>query len=970
MLQRFICIFVTSILISTGFGQGAKEDLRSPPQITIHSDIDTIKSIVLREMATDKSTTLLRESPSQLLFKRVPDGGKAFLGQVMNGGNTPYNLVTFTLTSRQDDVQVSLDTNIAVTDQNGVERITGTANTNKKYREQVLQTLASWKNTAEAMPRNVSPKPVEVSVPSKNPLPQTTANTLVFSSSRDGNQEVYLLDLTTRRQVNLTQSSASDDSYPRFSPDGQKIAFSTNRNGKWQTFLMNRDGSNQRLLTDGGYADWSPDGQSLVFGLSQNGHDEIFSINANGTGRPKQLTFMGKETVHPAWSPDGKKIAFASEKERNRQIYVMNTDGSNLVRLMTNNWYDDYPAWSPDSKQIAFASERDSHNSSKLEIYVINADGTSIRRLTNHPADDRHPAWYPDGKRIVFASDRDGSRDIFSIRVDGTGDVAKLVSAFGNDEHPFWLKTSRSPNPPEPQVVDKRVPAVIHRTLAQQLVRDNKISKECASETNDPIDLVSVEVEDLNDDNLPEYFVMGVVWCTASSSRQNAWYYRKTSIGYEMLLFIAQFENTELLPTKTNGYHDLAITEKSGFDHFERTIYRFNGRQYQANRASSPAVPITVDRTFKVDTTAAGDGHSVCKVEFRNQNGGSTVLLNELSIRDDKSVSTFTSSNLNGSKTSVFGKVKVGQKWINTFDGGHRANTEGDMLIEQMWGTLHPQSCINPNNPTQQQKAKALAGKLEAYINAERAKNSTQQTASLQQNQAQGASPVPGSVNNQPPSSTPANTTPQRNHSDPQPVNPVVKVVDQIAIKQALDLFSWASRRGSATDIFDDQDLIVGSSEIKVRRGVLFGDKQNCMEISQYSDREGYLMNQFEEAFYTLMIKKGWATAAKHSTRKGQVCGLTASPQLKNYASGKGWEQSGNDLVARVKFGYNLTKVVSIKRQTGLGSNNGYIVVIKINPWIEPDFQPLMSLLSFRDELHFYFEKVNGGFRFSGIMGD
>lgn len=284
--------------------------------------------------------------------------------------------------------------------------------------------------------------------PSASATPISQSNYLVFSSQRDNNQEVYLLDLTTGLATNLSQSGG-DDGYPRCSPDGQRIAFATNRDGYWEIYLMNRDGSGQQNLTknrDGnGYMDWSPDGRSLAFASTRNGerNNEIYTIRVDGSGL-RRLTYNPAEDVHPTWSPDGRKIAFASERDGNRQIYVMNTDGTNLTRLMTNRWYDDYPMWSPDGKQIAFASDRDSGSSDRLDIYVVNADGSNVRRITSHPADDRHPAWSPDGSLIAFASNRDGDRDIFVVRPDGTG-VKKVFSSHGNDEHPYWCGSLSQP---------------------------------------------------------------------------------------------------------------------------------------------------------------------------------------------------------------------------------------------------------------------------------------------------------------------------------------------------------------------------------------------------------------------------------------------------------------------------------------------------------------------------------------------
>ena len=279
--------------------------------------------------------------------------------------------------------------------------------------------------------------------PTPTPRPVTTGTSsgvIAFSSERDGNQEVYLLDLATGMQTNLTKNPA-DDGYPKWSADRQRIAFSTNRDGKWQVYMMNRDGTGQRNLTkdphDTGYVDWSPDGRSLLFASSKYGpKDEIFISSADGSN-VKRLTNDPAEDVHPVWSPDGGKIAFASERDGNRQIYVMNVDGTNPIRLNRNRWYDDYPSWSPNGSQLAFASDRDSQDSNKLDIYVMNADGSNVRRVIADPRNDLHPTWSPDGKMLAFSSDRFGDRDILIVNKDGTG-VRRVVSSPGNDEHPHW----------------------------------------------------------------------------------------------------------------------------------------------------------------------------------------------------------------------------------------------------------------------------------------------------------------------------------------------------------------------------------------------------------------------------------------------------------------------------------------------------------------------------------------------------
>lgn len=332
-------------------------------------------------------------------------------------------------------------------------------------------------NTSRTLPhalaiyaRNTAPTAAHPDISTIPRLPSndgSLSGRIVFSSRRDGNQEVYSLDLAAGRQTNLTRNRA-DDGYPRWSPFGDRIAFATNRDGNWEIYSMNKDGTGQINLTtnaaDDGYLDWSADGELLVFASNRNDSraNDILSMRADGSIVTKLITSQG-EDVHPVWSPWRTDVAFASERDGNRQIYILDSSSNHVTRLMSNSSYDDYPAWSADGTRIAFASDRDSGSSNRLDIYVAtiehpsrwyNIEGkrtlvrvlgewnvTSVMRVVSHPSDDRHPTWSPDGKMLAFVSDRDGDRDIFAINADGTG-LKKIVGARRDDEHPHWVSDS------------------------------------------------------------------------------------------------------------------------------------------------------------------------------------------------------------------------------------------------------------------------------------------------------------------------------------------------------------------------------------------------------------------------------------------------------------------------------------------------------------------------------------------------
>lgn len=234
---------------------------------------------------------------------------------------------------------------------------------------------------------------------------------LAFASGRDGNAEVYVMNVAgslnadqCAAQTNLTENPTAFDSEPAWSPDGTKLAFERQRepDGPREIYVMNADGSLPTPLTNNGAfnADpaWSPDGTKLAFASNRDGNFEIYTMNADQSGEPKRLTENGAFDGHPAWSPDGMKLAFESEREHDgkhdREIYVMSADGEVDGRAPTNltnyEFFDGEPIWSPDGMKLAFARELSDGN---FEVFVMNSDGSSPTNLTRNPSFDFEPDW-------------------------------------------------------------------------------------------------------------------------------------------------------------------------------------------------------------------------------------------------------------------------------------------------------------------------------------------------------------------------------------------------------------------------------------------------------------------------------------------------------------------------------------------------------------------------------------------------
>jgi Tol biopolymer transport system component len=245
------------------------------------------------------------------------------------------------------------------------------------------------------------------------PTPGTGSSQIAFTSQRDGHAQIYLMASDGSSQVNISKNKFND-SQPAWSPDGTQLAFVSERDGNGEICVMNVDGSNQRCLTNQATADKKPN--------------------------PKL-----PRDYEPTWARDGQHIAFVSTRTGTADIWAMNVDGSNQLDLTQSAANNDQPAWSPDLKSIAFVSTRDGN----AEICVMDASGFNQRCLTNERTpnkkpdktkpDDTHPSWSPDSQRIAFVSTRERTRNrqVFVMNADGSNPV-NVTKKISTDDLPAW----------------------------------------------------------------------------------------------------------------------------------------------------------------------------------------------------------------------------------------------------------------------------------------------------------------------------------------------------------------------------------------------------------------------------------------------------------------------------------------------------------------------------------------------------
>ena len=271
---------------------------------------------------------------------------------------------------------------------------------------------------------------------------------IAFSSNRDGDPEIYVMDPDGGNVRQITHNEgpcdhvcSDEDSQPAWSPYGTRIAFTSNRDDNVNIYVVNADGSGVERLTFGFGAFspvWSPDGEMIAF---SDLHD-LFVMRADGTGLT-QLPDNGLLWSDvSSWSPDGAQIAFdgwGTDGEFDSEIYIMNADGTKVTQITNNDAQDIGAVWSPDGTRFAFYSNRDGD----FEIFVMNRDGSNPTQLTFNDAWDGTPAWSPDGTRLVFVRDF----EIFVMNADGSS-IKQITNSGGRviqNIHPSWSQTAELP---------------------------------------------------------------------------------------------------------------------------------------------------------------------------------------------------------------------------------------------------------------------------------------------------------------------------------------------------------------------------------------------------------------------------------------------------------------------------------------------------------------------------------------------
>ena len=179
---------------------------------------------------------------------------------------------------------------------------------------------------------------------------------------------------------------------------------------------------------------FSPDGNRIAFMSQRDGNSEIYVMNRNGSN-VRRLTNSAGADCCPTWSPTGTQIAFTSDRSGSAQIWVMDADGLNQRRLTFGESNADKATWSPAPfNEIAYAGQ----SGPGYDIRIYDVASGQTRTLTDGVGTNESPTFSPTGRHLAFMSTRQGKQHIFIIGRDGRG--LRQITRTGNNTYPNWSR--------------------------------------------------------------------------------------------------------------------------------------------------------------------------------------------------------------------------------------------------------------------------------------------------------------------------------------------------------------------------------------------------------------------------------------------------------------------------------------------------------------------------------------------------
>jgi eukaryotic-like serine/threonine-protein kinase len=314
-------------------------------------------------------------------------------------------------------------------------------------------------NTANVVTTETLPPTLEVTpTPDNTPIPAATSlgggsGQIVFASTRSGTSQLYLVNADGTGLAQLTDIERGA-CQPSWSPDGLQLVFISPCGGRGEFFetiynesslyIINADGTGLKQLTPSPGSDfepaWSPDGDRIAFTSVRDGFRQIYSLDVNSL----DVTLLTNttdaiESSQPAWSPDGNRIAYMVKRVGTYQVWAMTDTGQESVQLARSgqDLWDFLPTWSADGKTVFFSQRR--QGPFRPWLMKVNYEDLSQNpRRLDFPTPIEDISISADGLWMVFEGmDNEGNRDIYFMTVAGSGRT-RLTNEPRVDFDPAW----------------------------------------------------------------------------------------------------------------------------------------------------------------------------------------------------------------------------------------------------------------------------------------------------------------------------------------------------------------------------------------------------------------------------------------------------------------------------------------------------------------------------------------------------
>ena len=269
---------------------------------------------------------------------------------------------------------------------------------------------------------------------------------IAFTSVRDGERQLYLLDLGSGQARRLTSLSAGA-SQPDWSPDGLQVVFTSSNAEPVDLWIVDAEGGEPEQLPSDRRAEsdpaWAPYGERIAYVANR---DDAISpklyIRNLADGTDMEIGIRGEVIRDPAWSPDGARIAVTSlVSGGDRQIFIVPVDGGEARQLTAERGTATTPAWAPDGRTIAYTFRPLGSEEGMASISAVDVENGIVSALTSTQWRDSEPSWSPDGQRIIFVSDRDGRAQLYTMSADGSDPERLTRGSSTLDFQPAWGPT-------------------------------------------------------------------------------------------------------------------------------------------------------------------------------------------------------------------------------------------------------------------------------------------------------------------------------------------------------------------------------------------------------------------------------------------------------------------------------------------------------------------------------------------------